>query len=308
VVDLHQVAQDHARAMAAAGRLFHDPTLRDRVAGWTRLSDNVGVGEDLERVHAALMASPGHRANVLDPGVTQLGVGAAWDGSRLWVAQVFRQPTGAAAAAPTVAPAPAFVSPAACAGATPAPFADVRRDAWYAPAVDCALSAGLVQGVSPTSYAPDRPVTRAQLATLLHRVLLRSPAAAASAAGAPNAFDDDEGSPHERAIDALAHLGVLQGTAPGAFSPQAPVTRAQTAALVVRLHEQLGGPLGRSGTAFADTAGSLHAEAVDKAVTAGLLAGTGPGTFSPQVEVRRDLAAAALVRTWGGLRAAGAIG
>ena len=307
VRDLQAVAQQQAQAMAARGGLFHDPALGDRVRDWSRLTENVGQAADLESVHAALMASPGHRANVLDPGVAQIGVGAVWAGGRLWVSQVFRQPVGAAASAePVSRPTPPFVQPAFCAGAPAAPFTDVRRDAWFAGAVDCAVGVALVNGVTPTSYAPSRPVTRAQMASLLHRVVLRSTSAGA-ADGAPDLFADDAGSPHERAINALAHLDVVHGTAPGRYSPQGYVTRAQAVSMLVRLHERLAGPLRATGASFVDVGASAHAEAIDKATSAGIATGTTATTFSPGVEVRRDLAAVLLVRTFSGLRDAGAL-
>lgn len=307
VRDLQAVAQQQAQAMAARGGLFHDPSLGDRVRDWSRLTENVGQAADLESVHAALMASPGHRANILDPGVSQIGVGAVWSGGRLWVSQVFRQPVGAAVGAePVSAPTPPFAQPAFCAGAPAAPFTDVRRDAWFAGAVDCAVGVALVNGVTPTSYAPSRPVTRGQMASLLHRVVLRSSSAGA-AAGAPDLFADDAGSPHERAIDALAHLDVVHGTAPGQYSPQRYVTRAQAAAMLVRLHERLAGPLPATGASFADVGDGTHAEAIDKAASAGIASGTTATTFSPAAEVRRDLTAVLLVRTFSGLRDAGAL-
>ena len=307
VADLQAVAQQQAQAMAERGALFHTPGLGDRVGGWLRLTENVGQGPDLESVHAALMASTRHRANVLDPGVSQIGVGVVQAGGRLWVSQVFRQPTGAATGAEPVSPLPApFVRPAFCAAAPAAPFGDVRRDAWYAGAVDCAVAAALVNGVTPSSYAPDRPVTRAQLASLLHRVVLRSTSAAAATAG-PDLFDDDAGSPHEPAINALARLDVVHGTAPGQYDPQGHVTRAQAASMLVRLHERLAGPLAATGVSFVDVGDGAHAEAIDKAVSAGIATGTTATSFEPAAEVRRDLSAVLLVRTFSGLRDAGAL-
>lgn len=307
VRDLQAVAQQQAQAMAARGGLFHNEALGSRVLDWSRLTENVGQAADLESVHAALMASPGHRAHVLDPGVSQIGVGAVWSGGRLWVSQVYRQPVGSAVSAePVSAPNPPFVQPAFCAGASAAPFTDVRRDAWFAGAVDCAVVAALVNGVTPTSYAPARPVTRGQLASLLHRVVLRSSSAGA-AAGAPDLFADDAGSPHERSINALAHLDVVHGTASGQYSPQGSVTRAQAASMLVRLHERLAGPLPSTGVSFADVGTGPHAEAIAKAASAGIATGTTATTFSPAGEVRRDLMAVLLVRTFNGLRDAGAL-
>ena len=50
-------------------------------------------------------------------------------------------------------------------------FADVPEEAWYAVEVHTAFDAGLVQGLGPTSFGPDRPITRQELAVLISRAL-----------------------------------------------------------------------------------------------------------------------------------------
>lgn len=305
VQDLRAVAQRRAQAMASTGALSHDPPVGGQVADWSRVSENVGHGPDVATVHAALMASSGHRANLLDPAVSQLGVGVVWDGRRMWVSQVFRAATGAALAAAPVSPP--FAPPAFCASAPSAGFSDVRPGAWYAGAVDCAVALDLVQGTSADTYAPDDALTRGQAASLLHRVVLRSTSAAA-VRNAPDVFTDDAGSPHEPALNALSALGVLHGTAPGTSSLHAHLTRAQMSSLLVRLHERLAARLPTSGVRFADAATGPHVEAADKAVTAGLFTGTTARTFAPDTAVRRDLVAVLVVRSWTRLRDTGALG
>jgi len=54
-------------------------------------------------------------------------------------------------------------------------FTDVRRDRFYAPAVDWLLDRGITTGTSPTEFTPEDVVTRAQMATFLWR-LAGSPA------------------------------------------------------------------------------------------------------------------------------------
>lgn len=49
-------------------------------------------------------------------------------------------------------------------------FADVAADAWYAPAVGWAASAGIVEGTGNGSFQPDGAVTGTQLALLLDRL------------------------------------------------------------------------------------------------------------------------------------------
>jgi hypothetical protein len=94
--DLSAVARAQAQRCADADELFHNPTLGSDVSGWQVVGENVGVGGDWRSIEDAFMASPEHRANILDPVFTQFGVGTAVgkDGS-LWVSQVFRAPGGA---------------------------------------------------------------------------------------------------------------------------------------------------------------------------------------------------------------------
>jgi hypothetical protein len=89
-VRLVTMATAWSTAMAAAGVLSHNPALTTEAPyGWTRLSENVGYGGTVAAVHNALMNSPGHRANILDPNVNAVGVGVAYSGGRVWVTEDF---------------------------------------------------------------------------------------------------------------------------------------------------------------------------------------------------------------------------
>ena len=52
------------------------------------------------------------------------------------------------------------------------PFNDVPADAYFADAVAWAYENGITVGTSPTTFSPDDPVTRAQVATFLHRAFM----------------------------------------------------------------------------------------------------------------------------------------
>jgi hypothetical protein len=84
--------------MADQDHLHHNPKLGTDVTSWTRLAENVGVGPSVSSLHTALMNSEGHRRNILDKDVTQLGIGVEVASTgRLWVTQVFRRPASGAA-------------------------------------------------------------------------------------------------------------------------------------------------------------------------------------------------------------------
>lgn len=80
---LSSVARGHSTDMAEAGFVGHlSPTTgnapdRVRTAGLRTqvVLENIGRGYSAEEIHAGLMASPGHRGNILNPDVHDLGIG-----------------------------------------------------------------------------------------------------------------------------------------------------------------------------------------------------------------------------------------
>lgn len=97
--DLADIARQHARDMAEREDVFHDPTLRDRVADWDLLGENVGSGTDARSLHEAFLSKDPYRSTMLDDDYTQVGIGAAVgaDG-RVYVTEIFRLPTPGSAA------------------------------------------------------------------------------------------------------------------------------------------------------------------------------------------------------------------
>jgi len=84
-LELAAVARAHSREMAETGSFAHVSPLsgdlgdRLRAAGIVvaAAAENLGKGECLTSLHRSLMESPGHRANLLSPRYTQVGVGVA---------------------------------------------------------------------------------------------------------------------------------------------------------------------------------------------------------------------------------------
>jgi uncharacterized protein YkwD len=91
---LEAVAYAWAAELASNGYLAHNPNLAYQVDGWWwLLGENVGVvapGGGIEHIHRALVASPSHYANLIEPDFEAVGVGIAYgaDG-RLYLVQVF---------------------------------------------------------------------------------------------------------------------------------------------------------------------------------------------------------------------------
>jgi len=83
--ELQDAAQSYSQVLASTGCFEHTcgsvPNFADRdgqagYTGWTALGENIAAGYPTpEAVVAGWMASPGHRANILSPNFTELGVG-----------------------------------------------------------------------------------------------------------------------------------------------------------------------------------------------------------------------------------------
>lgn len=93
---LNQVAQRWAEQMAREDRLYHNPNYSNQYRpGWRGASENVAqnwVGVSAQAFVDQWANSPGHRANMLSPGVTHLGVGVAKSASgKVYAVQNFAQ-------------------------------------------------------------------------------------------------------------------------------------------------------------------------------------------------------------------------
>jgi hypothetical protein len=205
-------------------------------------------------------------------------------------------PTATPSASPVraVAPGARAVDHSCPADVPSAGFADTTLSVHRA-AVDCAVWWGVAKGVTGTSFQPDRGLDRGQAASFLARLVTAS--GGTLPAGAPDAFDDDDGSVHEAAIDAMAAAGILKGTGPRTYAPSAPVTRAQMASYVVRLWSaRTGRTLPAGEDWFDDDDGSVHEAAIGQAARAGFLSGTAPRVFAPSATASRAQVASFLTR------------
>lgn len=105
-------------------------------------------------------------------------------------------------------------------------FTDLRGH-WSLGYVEAAVATKLVSGLSPTSFGPDKPLTRAQAATLIVR------AKKYGLTDDPSRFADTRGHWAEQYIEAAAANGVIKGDERG-FRPDDPVTMAEAAVILSR--------------------------------------------------------------------------
>ena len=173
-------------------------------------------------------------------------------------------------------------------------FTDVRTNNWFAGAVEYVVNNGLFSGVSDTSFAPNEPVTRGMLVTVLWR-------AAGEPSASASAFADVPADAWYAKAVAWANVnGIVQGYDASTFAPDDRITREQLAVIFQRYAGFKGMETSGRGdlSQFGDT-GALSnwaQEGVSWAVGAGLISGKGDGVLDPQGATTRAEAAAILQR------------
>lgn len=171
-------------------------------------------------------------------------------------------------------------------------------------AIDCAGWWGVMNGFSSSTFGPQASLTRAQAASVILRVITAADVAIIQ--GAPDAFTDDDDSPHEANINVLAAMGVIAGVGDGAFDPKGNVSRAELASLMARAYEVVAGEaLAAGANAFTDDNGSGHEAAIDAVAAAGWINGIGGGLFNPNGDATRAQAASVVARMLSSLVAEG---
>ncbi|MDR2670911.1 MAG: S-layer homology domain-containing protein [Oscillospiraceae bacterium] len=123
---------------------------------------------------------------------------------------------------------------------TGSPFDDVAADQWYAPYVAWARDKGIVDGVAEGRFAPDRAITRQEMATILYRYARFADVELPSGTAETFADAADIGAWAREGVQALTAAGLIRGTGEGRFTPQRTATRAEAAALLARLSAHIG--------------------------------------------------------------------
>jgi hypothetical protein len=164
----------------------------------------------------------------------------------------------------------------------------------HEPAIDCLVWYGISTGTSATTYDPRTAVTREQMAAFVTRLIELS--GGRLPAGAPDAFTDDDESPHEASIDKLAAAGIVSGTGDGRFDPRSTVSRAQMAKFLVNGYEHRSAEtLADRGDMFGDDNGHPLEPFINRSAAAGFAAGR-DGGYEPGAAVGRDAMASFLAR------------
>lgn len=174
------------------------------------------------------------------------------------------------------------------------PFGDVKPSDWFYKDVKDALAMGLMKGVGKGRFAPNAPSTRAQVVTVLHR-MVGSP----KAKEAPSFTDVVPGAYYAEGVAWAEEMAIVKGFEKNTFGPNEKMTREQ---LVTVLHrylkgqgKEMGAPADLGPYPDKDKVSPWAREAMEWAVAKGILKGTGTGLV-PQGDVTRAQVASIFVR------------
>jgi len=176
-------------------------------------------------------------------------------------------------------------------------FIDVVENAWYAEAVQFAVSNKLMNGMGGNKFEPETPMSRAMLVTVLWRY-----------AGEPTEGENiftDVGSDtyYTKAVAWAACNEIVGGVGNGKFDPNGNITREQMAAILYRYATKLGIDTSKCAdlTSFPDAnkVSSWASEALSWANAEGLITGSKIGNnnyLDPQGNATRAQVATILMR------------
>ncbi|NLW16775.1 MAG: hypothetical protein GX033_03860, partial [Firmicutes bacterium] len=179
-------------------------------------------------------------------------------------------------------------------------FTDLKGH-WGKLDVEIMAARGLAAGVGDGKFAPERPITRAELVTFIMRLV------AYSGKELPAPTDEVKVSFTDLApgvwyggmVRTAARIGLLRSTS-GRFRPNDVATREEMADMLVRALELLGHPTSAKipPPPFTDLkhASSWATQSIAQAWYKGIMGGMGNGLFSPQGTSTRAQVAAVMVR------------
>lgn len=178
------------------------------------------------------------------------------------------------------------------------PFTDVSDNAWYADNVQFVYEKGLMAGTAADKFSPETKMNRAMLVTVLYRM------DGSHAASGTTPFTDIQTKEYYYPALVWAYgNGIINGTAPDKFSPEAPITREMMVTIFYRYAQFKGLDVSKTDNL------SKYTDAVKIsnyaktpfawAVAAGVIFGNSATTLNPLGTATRAECAAILQRFYG---------
>jgi len=157
-------------------------------------------------------------------------------------------------------------------------FPDVASSHWAATYIEGLVTAGIISGYTDGTFKPSNHITRAEFAKIA------CVAAGLSPISGDASFSDTAGHWAAGYIEAAKAAGIIGGYADGTFRPNAMITRAEIAKIVVGA---AGLATDTSGAGFSDIAGHWASDYILTAANNGIVGGYTDGTFKPNAHATR---------------------
>lgn len=177
------------------------------------------------------------------------------------------------------------------------PFTDLKSSKWYYNAVKTVYEAGIMEGKSQTVFAPEEPMTRAQIVTVFYRLADRWE----TGLGKKLNFNDTSASAwYADYLGWAVEEEIVSGYPEGDFRPNAPISRQELAKLVVVFLNYIIADVNAESTidAFTDAKNfpKWSREYIEELRATGLLTGDEAGRFNPEKSATRAELASLLAR------------
>lgn len=171
-------------------------------------------------------------------------------------------------------------------------FKDVNASAWYAKHVDYLVGKDVLKGYEDGTFKPNNGVTRAEAAKMIVAAL-----GSELPAKAELKFKDTKNDMwYAPYVQVLVEKGIVEGNPDGTFAPNAVITRAALAKMVVKAYELEADKA--KNVSFPDVAkGAWYENDILALASLGIVQGKSNGKFEPNATVTRAEAAAFLHRT-----------
>lgn len=109
-------------------------------------------------------------------------------------------------------------------------FSDVQPDQWFYSAINTASSNGIVSGVTATSFYPNHPIQRDEMAAIISRAFEKT----INWSGVPKTFQDVPTYWATPFINKVSGIGIVTGKTFDSFFPKAYATRAEATVMLYR--------------------------------------------------------------------------
>ena len=173
-------------------------------------------------------------------------------------------------------------------------YSDVSDTAWYQSAVRYVTEKNMMNGTGGGRFSPNDETTRAMVVTILYRM------EGSPEAGDSSYSDVSAGAWYADAVAWAEANDIVKGTGSGTFSPAAPITRQQLAAILCRYAQYKGYDLDQTAdlTVFTDggEVQSYARTAMEWACGTKLIQGVNSNTLGPSEGATRAQVAAILQR------------